>query len=91
MGFIVRCIRGGVDFDEEDEDEDLEEKGENNGENGRGENALALSIACVQVGLEDGALVWEAGKRREVELRSFGYVATAVCLREVERHGGIIA
>jgi len=45
---------------------------------------LALSMACLWVGLNESAKVWQSGKRCRVELRSFAYVAAALCLKEVE-------
>jgi len=42
-------------------------------------------MACLWVSLNEDAEVWEYGKRGKVKLQSFGYVAAAVCLKEVER------
>jgi hypothetical protein len=44
------------------------------------DEALERSIACLDVGLEEGQTVEKVGK-----LESFRYVAAAVCLREVEK------
>lgn len=77
LGFIVRCIANEPSPGEEDEQE---------GESADwAEQSLELSMACLWVGFKESAKLWELGKRQNVELRSFGYVAAAVCLKEVER------
>ncbi len=50
-------------------------------DNERGEESLAMSIACFEVGLESG----KTGSRTDGELVSFKYVAAAVCMKEVDR------
>jgi hypothetical protein len=53
------------------------------------EHVSGLSVACLWVALNEKPKVWENGKNREMEgLRSFGYVAAAVCLREFEQGDG---
>jgi hypothetical protein len=50
--------------------------------NERSEESLARSMACFRVGLEPGTRSLRSGKEKMV---SFGYVAAAVCMKEVER------
>jgi hypothetical protein len=46
---------------------------------------LGVSVACLWVALNEKSKGWEDGKNRKMDgLRSFGYVAAAVCLREFE-------
>ncbi|KAJ9647017.1 hypothetical protein H2199_002003 [Coniosporium tulheliwenetii] len=57
------------------------------GDDGDREEALARSIACLHVGMEEGSRMAGRGRRR-AELRSWRYIAAAVCLKEVERFQG---
>jgi hypothetical protein len=75
LSFTVEWIRG-----EECAHEDEESKANR----AVPEHALELSIACLWVALNEGVKTWESGKNRTSKLRSFGYVAAAVCLTEVE-------
>jgi hypothetical protein len=53
------------------------------------EHVLGVSAACLWVALNDKSKVWEDVKNRKMEgLRSFGYVAAAVCEREWEHGDG---
>jgi hypothetical protein len=46
---------------------------------------LELSMACLWVGLNDPEKkVWDGGRMDELKLRSFKYVAAALCLKEYE-------
>jgi hypothetical protein len=85
LSFIVGCITNKSSHLYDAEDEESIADGAMDG----AEQTLALSMACLWVGLNESAKVWEFGKRGRVELRSFGYVAAAVCLKQVERVGGI--
>jgi hypothetical protein len=83
LSFTVKCITKTAslvyDGDEDEnrkEDDTITERSEQN---------LALSMACLWVALNEDAEVWEYGKRGKVKPQSFGYVAAAVCLKEVER------
>jgi hypothetical protein len=49
------------------------------------ENALEKSMACLSVCLGEGSAFVSAGRYSEV-LVSFGYLAAAVCLKEMEWH-----
>jgi len=81
LSFTIKCITKTANYLDDDED-DVD--GETNDDRvlERSEQALALSMACLWVALNDEAEVWEYGKRGKVELRSFGYVAAAICLKE---------
>ncbi|EON67049.1 hypothetical protein W97_06166 [Coniosporium apollinis CBS 100218] len=57
------------------------------GDDGDREEALARSIAALHVGMEEGSRMAGKGRRR-AELRSWRYIAAAVCLKEVERFQG---
>ena len=46
------------------------------------EEALERSMACLAVSLEE-----KSGWKRREQILSFKYVAAAVCLKEMERHG----
>ena len=51
------------------------------------ESALGVSIACLWLALNEKAKSVEAGRKGKVRLRSFGYVAAIVCLKEMQRAG----
>ncbi|KAI9801541.1 MAG: hypothetical protein M1825_003220 [Sarcosagium campestre] len=55
-------------------------KGEDQGEEAVAEEALARSIACLAVGMEQ-----TQSRARVGMLRSFSYIAAAVCLKEIEK------
>ena len=84
LAFTIKCMteRDNAYYDDEDEREsaygvvtmDREEK------------ALAISMACLWIALNDKKTKIECGKRGLVEIRSFGYVAAAVCLKELYTH-----
>jgi hypothetical protein len=75
LSFTVKWIKG-----EEYDQEDAESRA------GRAapEHVLGLSMACLWVALNEGVRIWQSGKNRTSKLRSFGYVAAAVCLTEVD-------
>jgi hypothetical protein len=84
LSFTVKCITKTANHFYDGEDG---EDGEANsyGVTEKREQALPLSMACLWVGLNESAEVWKYGKKGKVQLRSFGYVAAAVCLKEAER------
>ena len=84
LSLTVRYITQSNDYsyDEGDEETNGNENKEAN------EQALAVSMACLWVAVNEEADVWRYGKRGRVELRSFGYVAAAVCLKEAEKFAG---
>jgi hypothetical protein len=84
LSLTVRYITQSNDYsyDEEGEETNGNENKEAN------EQVLAVSMACLWVAVNEGADVWRYGKRGRVELRSFGYVAAAVCLKEAEKFAG---
>jgi len=84
LSLTVRYITqsNSYSYDEEDEETNGNENKEAN------EQALAVSMACLWVAVNEEADVWRYGKRGRVELRSFGYVAAAVCLKEAEKFAG---
>lgn len=86
LSFTIKCITKTCNYLYDGEDS---EDGEANDGHvmGRCERALASSMACLWVALNESAKVWEYGKRGKVELRSFGYVAAAICLKEAEKFG----
>lgn len=75
----VKSIRG-EEYDHED--------GKSDADRGAPEHILGLSIACLRVALNEEAKIWESGKNRTSKLRSFGYVAAAMCLTGVEHVSG---
>ena len=75
LSFTVKWIRR-----EECDHEDAESRPER----AAPEYILGLSMACLWVALNEGSKIWESGKNRRSKLRSFGYVAAAVGLAEVE-------
>jgi hypothetical protein len=83
LSYTVKCITKPAShlYDEEDG-----EDGEANDDvvMKRKMQALALCMACLWVGLNEDAQVWEYEKRGKVEPRSFGYVAAAVCLKQAQ-------
>ena len=84
LSFIVKCITKSNSHLYDGEEGGNGEP--NDGLTGEtGEETLALSMACLWVGLREEAEVWEYGKRGKVELQSFAYVAAAVCLKEAEK------
>lgn len=57
----------------------------NDDEGDHARDALERSIACFAVGLtENGKSSKGAGRRGKASLESFGYIAAAVCLRELD-------
>lgn len=59
-------------------------------DDGNIDEALPRSIACLYVAVKNPGLKKTWGGK-EVELKSFAYVAAAVCLEELERfHGGLL-
>lgn len=83
LSLTVRYITQSNDYSY---DEDEETNGNENKE--ANEQALAVSMACLWVAVNEEADVWRYGKRGGVELRSFKYVAAAVCLKEAEKFAG---
>jgi hypothetical protein len=84
LSFIVRCIKKPTSHVfEGDEGENWSVSDDLVPQSN--EPDLALSMACLWIGLNEEAQVWEYGKRGKVELRSFAYVAAAVCLKEVQK------
>ena len=84
LSFTVKCITKYADYLYDGEDY---EDGEANddGVMEKREQAFALSMVCLWVVLNEEAGVWEYGRRGKVQLRSFGYVAAAVCLKEADK------
>lgn len=76
LSYTVKWIKG---------EEDYHEYAELNADRATSDHVLALSMACLWVALNKKAKVWQSGKKRKSQLRSFGYVAAAVCLAE-EKH-----
>ncbi len=67
-------------------DSDEEEVGEDAGSKTK-EGRLGVCIACLRLALgQEGKSVGAVGKGKG-SLRSFGYVAASVCLKEVQRVG----
>jgi hypothetical protein len=75
LSYTVNWIRG-------EKDDHEGEGSEANG--GAAERTLELSMACLWVARNEEAKIWESGKNRTSKLRSFGYVAAAICLTEIE-------
>jgi hypothetical protein len=86
LSFTAKCITKTTSYLCDGEDGE-DGKANDDGVMETSEEALALSMACLWVALNDEAGVWEYGKRGKVELRSFGYVAAAMCLKEVKKFG----
>jgi hypothetical protein len=60
------------------------------GYDGNIDEALPRSIACLYIAVKEGGLKKTWGGKK-VELKSFAYVAAAVCLEELEKfHGGLL-
>ena len=85
LSLTVRYITQGNDYSYEEEEDENANGNENKEEK---EQALAVGMACLWVAVNEKADVWKYGKRCRVELRSFGYVAAAVCLKEAEKFAG---
>jgi hypothetical protein len=81
LSFTVKCITKPTSHVYDDEDGEAND----NDVMERGGQALALSMACLWVGLNERGRVWEYGKRGKVQLRSFAYLAAAVCMKEAEK------
>jgi hypothetical protein len=84
LSLTIRYITRNYDYSYDEGDEEIHA----NGNKEAIEHALAVSMACLWVAVHEEAEVWEYGKRGRVELRSFGYVAAAVCLKEAEKFAG---
>jgi hypothetical protein len=65
------------------EDGDGEEHGKAKREE-KGDMVLAVGMACLWIALNENTKTWQFGKRGKMgrQLRSFGYVAAAVCMKE---------
>ncbi len=81
LAFIVGSITKSASFVEDGED------GEPDDDVGAetSDQELALSMACLWVALRENAEEWEYRKGGKVEVKSFGYVAAAVCLKVAEK------
>lgn len=69
----------GKDPEDDDFEEDTHPKTQ--------ESALAVSIACLLLALKLKPKSVEGGRKGQVRLKSFGYVAAIVCLKEMQRAG----
>ncbi|KAF2459589.1 RNA dependent RNA polymerase-domain-containing protein [Lineolata rhizophorae] len=87
-GFREDDQQGAEDYDDYDDDEEDLASGMGglklNGHDGGGEEALVRAVACLYVGMEADTDENMGGQKRR-RVRSFQYVAAAVCLRELER------